>query len=136
MTEAKTFHIGTILTVTHDRLVSPDGVDGLYRILNHMTGESLMTHQLPRANDEAAPWLRVQFPDLAAVEIPADFGDGDDVYSRVMGWLDGVVTERGETRDVLPLPEGDHTRIDPLQELRMMRPDMPIIAIAVPEEGA
>ena len=28
-----------------------------------------------------------------------------------------------------PLDVADHTRIDPLTELRMMRPDMPVIAV-------
>ena len=62
------FHISDMLTVITGRLVSRDGVDGLYRILNYMTGEDLYTHQLPRAAKECAPVLKMQFPHLADAE--------------------------------------------------------------------
>jgi hypothetical protein len=40
----------------------------------------------------------------------------------------------GETREVAPLPAVDHTRIDPLTELRAkMRPGAEIVVIEVPE---
>ena len=74
MTETRTFHIGDILTITTGRLVSPRHVDGIYDILNFMTGDNLFTHQLPRGMDECAPSLREQFPDLAAIVVPDDLG--------------------------------------------------------------
>src|SRR5690242_17492626 len=117
----KTFHIGDILSVTSDRLVSPRHIGGVYDILGWMTGEELFTHQLPRASRECEGNLRAQFPDLAAVAVPDfDIPDGaskDEAMAVVMGWLDGVVAEHGETREVRPLPEADHTSIDPIDEL-------------------
>lgn len=45
----KTFHLGDILTITTGRLVSPRHMEGVYDILNWMTGEDLLvTHQIPR----------------------------------------------------------------------------------------
>ena len=119
------FHLGDILSVTTDRLVSPDHIDGVCRILGHMTGEPLWTHQLPRAAEECKPALLAQHPDLAAVEVPDEFRDGEHVDQ----WLGEQVKRFGEFRDVQPLAPEDHTSINPIAELRMMRPDMPVIAI-------
>lgn len=38
-----------ILTVTTGRLYSKTKIDGVYRVLNFLTGEDLMTHHLPAA---------------------------------------------------------------------------------------
>ena len=122
----RTFHLGDILTVTTERLVSPRHMDGLYDLLNHMTGDNLFTHQLPRAADECKPALLAQHPDLADIEVP-DFRSPDDVPV----WLANQVARFGECRDVVPLAEADHTRIDPVDELRMIRPDLPIIGVEV-----
>lgn len=62
------FHISDVLTVITGRLLSRDGVDGLYHILNFMTGDDLYTHQLPRAAQACAPVLKQQFPHLADAE--------------------------------------------------------------------
>lgn len=130
MSDARDFHIGDILSVTDGHLVSPRHVEGVYDILGWMTGENLFTHQLPRASDECRPSLLAQHPDLAAVVFP----ERDDwTKEAVYEWLATVVAEYGETRPVLPLSAEDHTSIDPLSELRMMRPDMPIIAVVVPD---
>jgi hypothetical protein len=130
MTETRTFHIGDILTITTGKLVSPRHMDGVYDILNWMTGDSLFTHQLPRGMDECAPSLREQFPDLAAVVPGEDFGGSEQ---RVMAWLDAQVAEHGETREVTPLHEDEHTRIDPFTEMRKVAPQAEIIPVLVPE---
>jgi hypothetical protein len=134
---SKTFDIGDILTVMTGSLVSPDGVDGIYKILNHLTGEDLMTHQLPRASREAEQILRERYPDLAAVEIPAwGFGPTDTADQRratVMTWLDTIAETHGRTRAVLPLSAADHTVIDPIAEIKMMRPDLPMIVVGMDE---
>jgi hypothetical protein len=111
-------------------LVSPTQVEGLYAILNHLAGESLMTHQLPRVSREAEPVLRKRYPTLAAIQIPKwEFGPGDDAKVIVMGWLESIAAEVGEWWEVQPLAAEDHTVIDPIAEIKMMRPDMPIIAM-------
>lgn len=124
MSETKTFHIGDVLSITTGRLVPPNHIGGVYEILNWVTDDNLMTHQLPRAAREAEPFLREWFPDLADVTAP-EFSGKDEVLE----WLDSMVAEHGETREVPRLATQDHTRIDPISEIKMIRPDMPIIAI-------
>lgn len=58
------FHISDVLSVTTGYLVSTRHIQGVYDILNHMTGENLFTHMLPAASDLCQPRLREQFPDL------------------------------------------------------------------------
>ncbi len=129
---SKTFHISEILTVTTGSFVATSGIDGLYRILNYMTGESLMTHQLPRASDECAPSLREQFPDLLAVEVPSwSHIPRDDREGAVFAWVDEMVEQYGETREVEPLAPEDHTSIDALAELAMKAPHMTVIPVIV-----
>ena len=132
----QTFDIGDILTITTGALVSREHVGGVYKILSFMTGESLFTHQLPRAARECEPELRRQFPDLAEIEAPEwdviaggswDSLNPEEKQVAVYGWLDGLAERYGATREVAPLPAEDHTSIDPVTELRMMRPDAPII---------
>ena len=125
----KTFHIGDILSVTTSRLVSPSHIGGVYSILNWMTGDNLMTHQLPRVAGECAPSLRDQFPDLAAITLLPDFSGKADVDR----WLAKQVAVYGETREVAPLAAGDHTYIDPITEIRQVAPHAKIIAVEVPE---
>lgn len=127
----KTFHLGDILSVTTDRLVSPNHIGGVYDVLNWMTGDNLYTHQLPRASDECVPELLRQHPDLAAVEVPDEF----DGKVHVETWLAEQVARYGETREVAPLPPGDHTHIDPIAEIKMMRPDVEVVTVELPGES-
>lgn len=137
MGETKAFGIGAILSITGEAMMCDIG--DIYDLLGWMTGESLMTHQLPRASRECEDFLREQFPDLAAIEVPAwsrtqgwDNLTYDGKVSRITAWLGAL--PGAPTREVPRLPDGDHTYIDPFSELRMMRPDMPIIAITAPPE--
>lgn len=110
----KRFHIGDILTVITDRLVSPDHVSGLYNILDWLTDDTLMIHQLMRASDECRPFLIKTFPDLAAVEVPESI----DSMPAVVEWL---ATLGDQWRDVPRLSNpADHARINPLLELEHM----------------
>jgi hypothetical protein len=130
------FHLGDILSVTTGYLVSPRHMDGIYDVLNWMTGDNLFTHQLPRASDECQPHLLAQHPDLASVDVP-DF-DGvsrDDVKAAVEVWLSEQVALFGEYRDVAPLADEDHTTINPLVELAMNHPHLEVTPIVVPEAG-
>ncbi len=131
------FPVGDILSVMTGILVARDGIAAMYRLCDHMTGDTLMTHQLPRAAGECETSLREQFPDLAAVAMP----DWSDVpragrQDAVFGWLDRVEAEHGATREVAPLAAGDHTRIDPLAELAMVAPHLTVIPVALPPDTA
>jgi hypothetical protein len=108
----KTFSIAEILTVVHGPLLCEVG--RIYDFLNYMTGDNLMTHQLPRAADQCTPALREQFPDLAALVLPILHGQEE-----VTAYLEFLVAEHGETREVAPLAE--YTPVDPIKELIAMR---------------
>ena len=126
MTGTKDFHLGDILSITTGRLVSPRHMDGIYDLLNFMTGDSLFTHQLPRACEGP---LLAQHPDLAAIEVPEEFSGEEGVRA----WLAEQVARYGETRKVAPLHADDHTRIDPLTEMRKAAPQAKVIPVIVPQ---
>lgn len=123
------FHLGDILSVTTGRLLSLRRMDGLYDILNWMTGDNLFTHQLPRACRECAPRLLEQHPALAEVaEIPAFDGSA----AAVAAWLRQWVDRFGEYLPVQPLDPADHTHMDALSEMRLVAPDAHVIAVTFP----
>lgn len=126
MGETKPFHIGDILSVISERLVSLDHIGGVYNILGWMVDEDLMTHQLPRVSDECAPFLREQFPDLAAIDAESPTITSE---AECVAWLASLEPEYGTHRDVPRLPHADHTHIDPLTEIKLRRPDVEIIVI-------
>lgn len=126
--EARDFPIAAVISITDGHLVCEIG--GVHELLDWMTGESLMTHQLPRASRECEPFLRAQHPELAAVRVP----EGTDAWDKVEAFLRPLRETLGATVAVRPLPPAEHTSIDPIDELSMMRPDVPIIAIAVEKE--
>lgn len=124
----KTFHVGDILSITTGALVSPNHLDGVYRILNWLTEDDLFTHQLTRAARECEGFLREQFPQLPT-EAPEFTGDKDAVVAAVFAWVDSVAAEHGAYFEVPRMPTEDHTRIDPLAELRMRWPNVPIVIV-------
>lgn len=127
----KTFHLGDILTITTGCLVSPRHIGGVYDILNFMTGDNLMTHQLPRASEECQGPLLAQHPDLAAIVPPGDFGP--DAKAGVEAWLAEQVAVYGEAREVAPLAAGEHAHIDPFTELHQMAPHAEVIVVELPD---
>jgi hypothetical protein len=108
------FDLGDILSVTTGYLCSPRHIDGVYDILGYMTGESLMTHQLPRASRACEPALLEQHPQLVNIVAP-EWDWTCDVKEQVFAWLDAQKAIYGGTLPVTPLTEWHH--IDPLQEL-------------------
>ena len=121
---AKNFHIGIVLSITGDKLMSPTEppIDGVYQILNYMTDDNLFTHQLPRACKECRPALLKQYPALA-------------------NWADDVTPENfrerladaekqfGKELSVEPLAQHEHEYIDPVSELaEKVHPDKIIVA--------
>ncbi|WP_336630052.1 MULTISPECIES: DUF7736 domain-containing protein [unclassified Microbacterium] len=124
MAESKEFHIGDILSILSGKLVSPSHIGGIYAICDWMTDRANMTHQLPRVSGEIEAQLREDFPDLAAVEVPA----GLNSEEKVLSFLASL--DMGETRMVERLRDpADHTDIDPIAEIRMINPNAKIITI-------
>ena len=105
-----TFSLGAVLSVITGRLLTE--MSEVQALLDHMTGDVLFTHQIPRAMDECQPHLRRQHPDLAALAVPEFDGE-----RHVRLWVQGQVATFGTQRDVEPLPEGVHVYRDPIAEL-------------------
>ena len=124
--KTKQFHLGDVLSITTERLVSPRHISGVYDILNFMTGDNLFTHQLPRASDECKPFLLEQFPQLATPEM--DFAVAElcemletksgkaEVEKLVAGWLAKQVAKYGEMFAVKPIPKVAHQFRNPIAE--------------------
>ena len=128
---SREFHLGDVLSITTGRLVSPGHMAAVHELLDYLTGDMLMTHQLPRAMDECRPELLRQHPQLSKVPVPVAF-DGE---AAVWAWLATQTATFGEHLTVAPLAPSDHTRIDPLAELAMRAPHMQVIPVVVHREG-
>lgn len=122
----RNFPLGTILSITDGRLISRDHIGGVYDILNHMTGDDLYTHALPRAMRECQPHLLAQHPQLDGV-VPLNLESGGP--DAIWAWLTEAEATYGAELAVASLPDKEHTVIDPVAELKMMRPDMPIVVV-------
>lgn len=123
--ETRNFHIGDILSITTGRLVSPRHMEGIYDILNFMTGERLFTHQLPRVCREAEPVLLAQHPQLA------DADAGSITTENYREWLDAAIAKYGQELPVRPMTPDDHERIAPLSELaEKVHPDNIVVVRA------
>lgn len=110
------FKTGAVLTVSTGRFLCENGFEDLYKLLNHMTGESLYTHQLVRASEVAKVYLWREFPELINVTVPDEFENEDEIWA----WLNAQKETLGETFDVSPLPEGAYLSQDPIVELIAM----------------
>lgn len=128
MANSKRFHLGDLASVTTGRVLAPSGFNAIAEILDHLTGVSLFSHQLPRAAEECAPALVERFPFLAAIEAPESLAGEADVTA----WLAEQVAAHGEWFDVEPLSEDAYEPLDPFAELHQMAPHLPVIAVALP----
>jgi len=118
----KTFPLGTVLSITTGIMLAPNGVSGVYEILNFMTGDSIYTHQIPRVMRECSPYLLKQFPALAEIDVS---GVKQENWAAFMNEL----SQRYPAEfAVEPLPPGDHYEIDPVSELaEMVHPDKIVV---------
>lgn len=106
------FSLGAILSLYTGILCAPSGMDGLYRLSSFMTGDSVMTHQLPRIMDEARPYLEEQMPWLR--EIDADRLLGKESPAEV----ERLVAKYGKWHTVRPMHPEDHAQPSLTEELR------------------
>lgn len=118
------FHIGDILSITTGRLVSPRLIEGVYDILDFMTGDQNFTHQLPRISRECRPHLLTQHPQLASID---HAGVARETWRQ---WLDEQIAQFGETLPVMSLAPDEHERIDPISELaELVHPSKIIVVL-------
>lgn len=77
-------------------------IDGIYLVMNHVTGNSLMTHQLTALLDEVTESLYRQHPFLEGVEVPeAGAKDTRDEYVAMLRtWIATKERIHGKTLEV------------------------------------
>jgi len=133
----KTFTLRTVLSVTTGRLLTEpkgprdNGIDRMYELLNHMTGDSAFTHQLGRFAEECKPWLFRWFPELATASACLDKLDDwikrDKTGTNEEGikmWLTELKMLELKIKDVYSIgqiPMDDHDKKDAYDELVAMR---------------
>lgn len=111
--KSRTFALADVLSALTGTLCGD--VAGVYAVLNFLTGETLYTHQLPRAGRVAAPFIAAQHPDLAALDWS---GVNPDT---VRAWLATQIQAFGPTRELTPMPAGAYEAQHPIAELIQMR---------------
>lgn len=153
----KEFSLGDVLSITTGRLLSERRIDGVYDILNWMTGDNLFTHQLPRASESCAPWLIEQYPQLDPKQNPKlqtmlekltamlETESGNkEVNLLIRGWLGSIGSNcwglsSDDKLEVFPLAAkwGEQwEEKDPMQEaVEMFGEDRVITITAPPSEG-
>lgn len=129
----KTYQLADILTVLTGVILSPRGSGAVYDICNHLTGNDLMTHQLGRASRACGPHIAGQHPDLAGIEVPADWGS--DPEAAIGDWIAGLVAVHGPSRDLAPLPAGMWQRRNPIEELVEMTGGRKPVVVCVADDG-
>ena len=103
---------GQVLTITTGKLACEMGE--VYEALDGLTGDSLMTHQLPRASEYAKPHVEKACP--WSTDVPALVLDESDREGSVKAWIAGISEEVGEVHEVPDLSEDWEAR-DPIAEL-------------------
>lgn len=96
--ELKSFHISDVVSATTGRLVSLNGMQGIYDILSYMAGTDLFTHQLPTVSRQAEPLLKKAYPFLGEIVFP-EINTEDDVKA----FIDELVEKHGEYLIIFPL---------------------------------
>lgn len=123
------FHIGIVLSIAGDRLVSREGLSGVQKALSYMAGEDIYTHQIRRVMDEAKPVVLERYPLLADVIAPADINEDN-----VGVWLNEQASLYGEFLTLPRLTVDQHERIDPISEAAEEKHPSKITTVRAPRK--
>lgn len=125
-----------MLSVTTGRLCCDIGE--VYEILNHVTGDNLYTHVLPRANRFAAPLLLADFPELAPASACLSNLDGWIEADKTPDRTECIKMWLTELKSMFPVMDKDYlvkshasewNSRNPLDELQeMVGPEKVIVA--------
>ncbi len=129
MSETKEFPTADVLSTITGRLLA--SINGVYQVLNWMTGESVFTHQIPRISREAVPVVLALHPTIQKAIDEADQVNRENYKHWLQVWEDRY----GPTIAVPKFSADTHERIDALSELaEKVHPDK-IITIAMPKRS-
>ena len=110
------FTLGQILNISTGRLLTNMG--DIYTILNYMTGEDLMTHQLPRASRQCEPIVLLKYPQLQKCS--------DEIEKVISNKPEGEKISRYEINALLAKWESDYGNEFELDPLVIRNPQNPI----------
>lgn len=113
MSDTKAFATADVLSAVTGYIVSERKIAAVYDVLNFMSGESLMTHQLPRVGREAKEFMRSRIPGFEQIERESEAITGENWKEFAARW----VARLGPTIDVPRMGLSAHERIDPMSEL-------------------
>jgi len=100
MSKSRQFDLGTILSVTNDTLLTD--IENVYDILNFLTGENLLTHQIPIATAIASKYILGVYPRLGEMYI----ADGLITSTAdAKSFLDGQKVKYGKKLRLSPIPK-------------------------------
>lgn len=107
--DTRHFTLAQILNVTTGILCTKIG--DVYELLDFMTGDSLMTHQLGRGSDQVRPYIFNRHPQLRG--ITADMVSGKEYKSKV----EKLVKVYGNDFGLYPIADGEYVGQEPMSEL-------------------
>lgn len=108
----KVFALGQVLSIATGHLMC--SMNEVREILNFLHDDNLYTHQLPRASDDARPWLRESLPwleDITCNEVTRG------------NWLDRLKryeAKYGALHSLEPIPHNEELKRHPVAELADM----------------
>jgi len=124
------FHITALVTAATGTFICRDGFSALHELLDYMTGDELLTHQLVLAAGAIKPDLYEQHPwlsDVTGVETVKD-------EATLETWTAAAAARWGEWHRLVPNPAawGSH---DPIEDFVALggRRDR-VIPVALPEQ--
>ena len=110
MTETKTFHVKAVLSVVTGILLCD--IEEVYKIMSWMTGQNLMTHQLPRAFEPCKEFLVSRFPNLKDIHVPENFKPEE-----CLRYCNNLETLLPSEFEIPVMPKGEfYTPMHPLDE--------------------
>jgi hypothetical protein len=99
-------------------------MEGVYRIMNFLTGDSLFTHQLPRAFRACEAWVKEQHPWLNQLD------DTKCNRETWRSWLADAERRFGKEHELKPLPADQWMSVNPIQEaIEIMEDKSKVIAV-------
>lgn len=132
-TGSASFGLGQVLSVTTGRRLCDIG--GVYEILNHITGDNLFTHALPRASRFAAPLVLELYPRLREAEEESNQARLNQMLAAYKVPMEAVKEWLG-TLDLpqtfeMPSWSDAWLAIDPVAELEAMkRPGQKVVVVS------
>lgn len=122
MSTSRKFSLGAILSVTHDRLVTPD-IGDVYQVVNHLTGDNITTIGLLAAHEPCKAALLAQHPQLRGVPDTCTSENWRE-------WMAEQVATFGAELPVVPLEHWEKRSVaDDILDVIRINPHAEIIAV-------